>query len=301
MEANYVDISTRQKFEEMKYEAGQIFNPHSPVSEKDLFSGRKSQITRVLDVISQRGLHAIIYGERGVGKSSLANVLAGFFPPGRPLSATRINCDSDDTFLTVWSKIFDSMQLSRQDQSPGFQSEKKSIPYNAKSIITSDENVPEQVRRGLINISQVIVPVLIIDEFDRLDESVRRLFADFIKGLSDYSINVTIILVGVGASVDDLIKEHESLARNLKQIQMPRMNATEIEGVITKALQRLGMTISGNVLNEIRIICKGLPHYAHLIGLHATRDALDKFTLNIDDSNYKAALQASEENANKSI
>jgi Holliday junction resolvasome RuvABC ATP-dependent DNA helicase subunit len=31
-----------------------------------------------MDAINQQGQHVLIYGERGVGKTSLANVLSGF-------------------------------------------------------------------------------------------------------------------------------------------------------------------------------------------------------------------------------
>ncbi len=56
---------------------GTVFTPNTPVSEKDMFSGRKDQIYKVLDVIFQTGQHAIIFGDRGVGKTSLANILSG--------------------------------------------------------------------------------------------------------------------------------------------------------------------------------------------------------------------------------
>lgn len=60
---NFVDLSMQ---------AGQVFTPGSPVNERDLFSGRIEQIQSVLDAVTQRGYHAVLYGERGVGKTSLA-------------------------------------------------------------------------------------------------------------------------------------------------------------------------------------------------------------------------------------
>jgi hypothetical protein len=56
--------------------------------------------------------------------------------------------------------------------------------------------------------------IVILDEFDRLDdEDIERKMADTIKTLSDNSIEVTLIIVGVADSVDQLIGEHQSIDR----------------------------------------------------------------------------------------
>ncbi len=94
-------------------DAGRVFTPTSPVDEKSLFAGRNEQIRSIIDVINQKGQHAIVYGERGVGKTSLVNVLSAFL--GMPnVMAPRVNCDSTDTYKTVWKKAFEQIELSRR-------------------------------------------------------------------------------------------------------------------------------------------------------------------------------------------
>ncbi len=51
--------------------------------------------------------------------------------------------------------------------------------------------------------------------------------ADTIKTLSDWGTEATIILVGVGDSIDQLIEEHESVVRALVRIHMPRMSVDD--------------------------------------------------------------------------
>ena len=46
------------------------FSPSAPIDSTDLFAGRTRQIERLLGAIFQRGQHAIIFGERGVGKGN---------------------------------------------------------------------------------------------------------------------------------------------------------------------------------------------------------------------------------------
>jgi Cdc6-like AAA superfamily ATPase len=286
----------------LSIQAGQIFNPTTPVNEKDLFSGRTLQIRRVADAIFQRGQHAIIFGERGVGKTSLANVLQDFLPTASNLLVTRINCDSADDFTSVWKKVFKNMGLAKTRSGVGFNSIQQPELFNPAVFFKDDENITHQVFEALSIMPKTIIPVVIMDEFDRMDEDVRKLFADFIKSLSDQALSATVILIGVGDSVNQLITEHQSVSRALMQIQMPRMTQEEIEAIITNSLTRIGnMTIDDNTLHQIKTLSKGLPHYAHLIGLHATRDALDKHSLNITDENLKNAIKKAIEDCQHSI
>jgi hypothetical protein len=87
---------------QLEFEAGAVFTPGSPISEPTLFSGRLDQISKIIDTISQRGYHAALYGERGVGKTSLSNVLLSYLQgPSRKFVLPRVNCDASDTFTSL--------------------------------------------------------------------------------------------------------------------------------------------------------------------------------------------------------
>src|ERR1700682_1156763 len=51
------------------------FTPGTPVNRLAMLAGRIKQIDKVLEAVFSPGQHAAIYGERGVGKSSLANLI----------------------------------------------------------------------------------------------------------------------------------------------------------------------------------------------------------------------------------
>jgi hypothetical protein len=140
-----------------------------------------------------------------------------------------------------------------------------------------------------------------IDEFDRLPEDDRKSFADLIKALSDYSLDATIILIGVGGSVEEIIAEHQSVSRALIQVQMPRMLPEEIRQIMITSLERLGMDIEPETLNKIVLLSKGLPHYTHLVGLYATKAALGSESLTIMNAHLTAAIQSGIKDAQHSI
>jgi hypothetical protein len=108
----------------LSFEAGRVFTPGSPVDERGLFSGRSDQIDRIIDAISQKGYHAVLYGDRGVGKTSLSNVLVDFLEDlGVSIIMPRANCDASDDYSSLWSKVLRDVVISQSKPGYGFTAE----------------------------------------------------------------------------------------------------------------------------------------------------------------------------------
>ena len=83
------------------------FTPGTPINEADLFAGRQDTVRQLQDTVLEPGRHAIIFGERGVGKTSIANVFhRSLNTETRHLHVIRINADAADTFDSLWRKVF---------------------------------------------------------------------------------------------------------------------------------------------------------------------------------------------------
>ncbi|QNT71408.1 ATP-binding protein [Defluviicoccus vanus] len=76
-------------------------------------------MARVLETIPSPGRHPIVFGQRGVGKTSLANILASRITDSRVI---KVNCDSSDTFGSLWTRILRKIQIQRTTQPAGFTS-----------------------------------------------------------------------------------------------------------------------------------------------------------------------------------
>ncbi len=285
----------------LTWEIGDTFTPAAPLNEADLFAGRLDQLKKLLDATSERGKHAILYGERGVGKTSLSGLLHKLFPPiPRHIFSIRVQADPSDNFDSIWRKAFKDIwvTIEREDGSGEIQ---RSLDQLYPSAI-----LPDDVRREL----QVVfkpsqVPIIIIDEFDKIeDELALSLMANTIKALSDYSVNVTVIIVGVAADVNELIKEHESIQRCIEQVPMPRMSVPERIEIIERALKKLAMTIEPDGLSKAAYLSRGLPSYVHALGQYAALSAVARRSLNITAKDVEAAisrvLQKSQETVQES-
>jgi hypothetical protein len=254
-------------------DAASVFTPTAPIDEVSLFTGRIEQVRSVIRAVNQKGQHAILYGERGVGKTSLANVLHTFLQNQDRILSPRVGCDGMDTFESLWKKVLDEIWMHRKMRPAGFGPEQENS-YSSAELIEGAVT-PDSVRRALTIISQGALPILIIDEFDCLDRKVKHGIADTIKALSDHAVNATVVLVGVADSVGELIEEHESVERALVQVHVPRMSRAEIQQLIVGGLAKLGLVIESDALSKLCTLVQGLPHYAHLLGLEAANHALD--------------------------
>ncbi len=268
------------------------FSPASPVQTRDLFAGRTRQIFRIDDVIAQAGQHAIIFGERGVGKTSLAKFGGQQATQTMQMWAT---CHSNDNFATIWDQMLLDVQLRYEVKAPGFTGDSRvePMPVRQLMLLQNDENPsPSHVKRALRRLTASGGSVLVtIDEFDRVrDESTPLLMADLIKILADDQTPVTVVLVGVGRNVDDLMKGHASVVRSLVQIEMPRMAESELREIVERGMKKCAFTVDSRFVAAAAKLCMGLPNYAHLIAQAAARNAAEDLSDHIGLEQLQKAL-----------
>jgi replication-associated recombination protein RarA len=252
----------------------EAFRPSAPVDRSSLFAGRTAQLGELFAAVDQPGQHAVVFGERGVGKTSLTAVAAETLAAAQVL-ASRTTCDRSDDYGSVWRKSLDGIQFTVSKPGVGFSAQPTQATVSGSRVLGSEET-PHAVMRGLQALAGGRRTAIFIDEFDRLgNEDDRLLFADTIKALSDQLPNATIVLVGVADDVEQLVAEHRSIERALVQIHMPRMSTDELSEIIVNGLTTARVRIDADALDALTRAAEGLPHYAHLFGQLAGRIALE--------------------------
>ena len=258
----------------------EAFRPAAPIDRRSLFSGRTRQLGDLFDVADQPGQHAVVYGERGVGKTSLVTVAAEVLAAADVLTA-RTTCDRSDDYESVWRKALGEVQFTVSRPGVGFTGQARDVRVSAAALL-ADDATPHDVRRGLQSLAGERRVAVFLDEFDRLSSAEDRLlFADTIKTLSDALPRATVVLVGVADDVEQLIAEHQSIERALVQIHMPRMSHGELAEIVTGGAERARLTIAKDAVDTIARLAQGLPHYAHLLGQLSARFALEDLRTNV--------------------
>ncbi len=257
------------------------FRPSGPVDQQDLFSGRNNEIASVTEATRSRGSHAIIFGERGVGKTSLS-LICGELQQDRGNLAVRINCDTGDNFASLWPKVLAEVAIFLTE-AEDLRATLTPRLAEAQAAIDKFELGPADVRLSLRYLTAACPLVVFLDEFDQIEDSgAKYLLANLMKMLSDHLEPVTLIPVGVADSVDELVAGHQSIVRSMAQVKMPRMSETELEAVALRGFGSLEMTADPESLKFIATAPRGLPQYAHLIAQEAARQAVIRQSYDIN-------------------
>lgn len=257
------------------------FSPTAPVNRQEVFAGRSEQLEELEDAISQRGQHAVIYGDRGVGKTSLG-LVAREIAHGKGMFTSLITCDSSATFASVWKTVFQEFSLVHDDDTE-----------SDASHLLADRNelTPDDIRLAFRALSLSAPAVVFIDEYDTLlKESDRKLFANLIKILSDHGIEVTIVFIGVARDVSALIHDHASVQRVLGEVFMPRMTIEERADIVDRGLAAAGMTATAEAKRRISYLSQGMPTIVHRLGQQSGFAALERASAQVDVDDVDRAI-----------
>jgi Cdc6-like AAA superfamily ATPase len=281
----------------LRTEVGNVFTPAAPIQFRHFFAGRFHQLELIADTIAEAGRHPIVYGERGVGKTSMVNILDQVFPD---ILVARVPVDSSDSFRSLWRKVLRRIDLVSERPGVGFTPMPHSdIVALSEAIDTEDIN-PDEVGHLLDNVPSELV--IVFDEFDRLgSDSVRRLVADTVKALSDSGSEVTLAIVGVAHDVRDLVGDHPSIERNLRQIHMPLMSRPELAEILIKGFNELGMMLPDKLQKRIVSLSQGFPHYTHLLGKYSALEAIRAQNMSVAFEDFEAGIFRAIEDTSETI
>lgn len=282
---------------------GQIYTPSYPIELKELFSGRRKELQQVIEIISQKGKQLIIYGDRGIGKTSFANVTKLILDEPNT-QIVKISCSSDDTFESIFHNIFSGFsyeyEIAQKEIGFGKDIEKTNEKVIFSNIYSEDSiNIP--IIKKILGI--LINPVIIIDEFDRLENEIfdKRKFSDLIKTISDTIPYAKFILVGVAEDVSALIEEHESIERNLAQLHLHAMSEDEIKDIVEKGEPHLKLTFNEDVKNKIIELSSGYPHFTHSLCYYATTAAIWDNSTKVTNDHLDLAIQQTIDSSHESL
>ena len=269
------------------------FTPTRPKQDTALFSGRFKQMQRIIAAIEEERAHVMIYGERGSGKTSLANVLAGKAEEAGYM-VQRFACSSELSFENIFRSFLRRMPATLLPDGIGATS--RAGIDNFEQLLPGHCGVAELVAL-FERISEKHV-LLIIDEYDRVtDEETKARLAELIKNMSDAAVPVTLVIIGVAENVGQLLGKHPSLQRTIVTVPMPLMSRREIDGIIAAGEERSGLGFDPWARQAIIDFAQGLPYHAQLLCLFAARSAARRQSSRVEREDIGYAVQRAAEEA----
>jgi Cdc6-like AAA superfamily ATPase len=275
--------STRKEYLGYLARCEQGFRPFAPIDLPEFFAGRINYIQRLDTEIGAPGRHVAIFGERGVGKTSLAR-LAYFFVRRDEEETHFVRCERSSTFDSIFADVLASAGVEVMLNGVESEGERQATLGIAGLALGGSRRLRRSFKRIAVGhqiSTRLLVEhfaerdgLVIIDEYDRVTEpATHARLSELIKHFSDIAARTKIIVVGVAETVSQLLGEHESLSRSLAQIRLDRMTDEELGDIIDRGAKFVGAPFKGEIRWKIVRLADGFPYFVHLIGRHAARVA----------------------------
>ncbi len=271
------------------------FTPAQPVTDRRMFAGRLPVLSRLIEVIEDRLSHVVVFGERGIGKTSLLHILADLATESRYL-VVRGTCGAGSRFDEMFRNLLSEIPvLYLRNVSPtdhlveegaSLASRLPSGPFDAREL--SD-------LLGQITGTRILI---ILDEYDRLEnEQFRQYTAELIKNLSDRAAPVQLIIAGVSSNLHELIGYIPSIRRNVIGLPVPRLSPEEVQSIIRIGETTAGVSFEPKVPDLVYALSNGSPYMTRLICHHAAGIALDARRMSVSRADVEAGLDRMVEEA----
>ena len=262
---------SKQKY---KTQMNEYLSASGPLRSAQHLMGRENEMELIDEALSANDRHIFIFGDRGVGKTSLAAAAATQYLPDNS-EFIQIGCGPDTKFYKTIEDLAD--RVIKKASGKRNYSATQTINVKFYSIKWNKENheiaIPnvDSMYLAVEAIEEVArfhtyTPVVIFDEFDQIDsQNERRLFANFLKDLGDRGVNIKLIFTGVAQSLIKLLGEHESSFRQLHTVELKRLYWGAREDIVRQAVDSFSLTIDKEVVFTIAKISNGFPYFVHLL------------------------------------
>jgi len=286
-----------------------VFTPRQPPTremftrrnEADLY-GNPGLQDRVRDALRERGGQVILFGDTGVGKSTLLKYAA----EDENMRVLSIKAQSK-TFENLIDTAIREVTMERDVEIVRTGSTGAGGEIGITSHVTIKGHLKnekgQQVRVEIIEREPLLAladtlategyRILAFDNFHNVRSGERAMFAQALEVMSDMAEetgDVKMVLIGIADDADSLVGGSGSVRRRTTEVGVPRMPDDEISSILASGFRLLGLECEANALRDLIFYCDGFPYFAHMLGLAVARDARRKGANVVARHTLEAAL-----------
>lgn len=231
------------------------FSTAMPVTDRHGLAGRNSELERLVEAIVVQRKHAVIFGTRGSGKTSLARVFGDLADEAGCVAlygSASGDADFDSLFRPFLAEL--PMSAAGKEKARKLMDEPLDVTRLAALLV-------EDVRQRSI---------LILDEYDRVrSDDAKSEVATLLKLLTDIHSPVQVVLVGIAGDVDGLIAAHPSLRRHIAPQRVAPISKPELERLLLSCAENARLQLDPDALDALGGAAMGSPYHARLFGMQA--------------------------------
>jgi Cdc6-like AAA superfamily ATPase len=262
------------RFAAIRAKLRHAFTPSQPVADRRMFAGREQVLKTVIGSIEDQRLHVVLYGERGIGKTSMLHMLTQAAHEARYIvvySSCGANSTFDETFRAAATDI---PLLFHSGFAPTTAEAERGS--SLADLLPNELISPRKFGDLCTKLTGTRV-LIILDEFDRCESGAfRRDVAELIKNLSDRLGRVQLVLAGVAADLTELVEHIPSIRRNIFALRVPKMTDAEVLQIVAYGEREAGITFDTHASAFVVAVASGSPYIASLLCHHSGHVALDQ-------------------------
>lgn len=265
------------------------FTPAQPVSELGRFAGRTALLDRMISAVEDQGMHLVVFGDRGIGKTSLLHVLSILARDARYL-VRYASCSESSTFDSLFRAVArDVPLLYHSDYDPS--SPEVERDRSLADVLGDAPVTPASLSEELAKLTGTKL-LIVLDEFDRSPgEGFREKVAELIKNLSDRSARVQLVIGGVALNLSELVSHIPSIRRNVLGIAVSGMTEEELSQIVDNG-EAIGKFAFEQAARKLLIqMSNGSPYLVGLLGQYAARTASERQSRQVSTADLDSAVQ----------
>jgi hypothetical protein len=284
-----VDLHKSDRFTSARLRLRRAFTPAQPINDRGLFAGRRALIANLIRAIEDERLHTIVYGPRGIGKTSLLHVVAEAAREARYL-LSYTSCGAEASFDALFRTVAADIPLMFHE-SYGPSSAEAERGEVIADLLGPGPISPQRASEICAKVVGTRV-LVIVDEFDRCgSQEFRRNVAEFLKNLSDRSVRVQLVIAGVAENLEDLLQAGALLQRNVVALEVPPMSSDEVKDLISIGQDISGLTFTSSAMEMLSSAAQGIPYVASLLAQHSALAALGQGRLDVLNEDVNVAIE----------
>ena len=280
---------TEARLDRTRAQVRDVFAPTQPVTEERVFAGRTKVLKHLIEVIEHRMSHVVIFGERGIGKTSILHILHKLAADS-DYTVLHSTCGARSEFSSTFRTMLKGVPLRfHQSISPAI--ERGDQSGGLASLLPEGEFDARELSEVLSSITSTRV-IILLDEYDRVEsELFRQSIAELIKNLSDAAARVQLVIAGVSPNLDELIGYVPSIRRNIIGVPIQRLGAEEVREILRIGEEASGLSFSSAAATMVEQLGNGSPYLVRLIAYHSSMIALDAGRYDVRDEDVAVGLE----------
>ncbi|MFJ6155758.1 AAA family ATPase [Pseudarthrobacter sp. NPDC092184] len=261
------------------------------------------------DALRERGGQVLLYGDTGVGKSSLLKYAA----EEEMLDFVLVECNTgmsyDDILESAIRQMVDVKEISRTVKVSGSVeiTGEGGIPWITKLTgkikgEAGRDKTFEVLDKAAIDVltsamDQADKWLIVLDNFQNIkDVAVRERVAQGMETLSDRAgrsagRDYKFVVIGIASDAATLLGDSRSYGRRTTELGVPRMPDDEIAEILRRGFEILEINVDDDLIDELVFFSDGFPYFAHLLGLELARAARRAGVDVVEDATVDLALK----------